>query len=50
VLQAQTALTTARLNQLQAYYNHTIATASVRLAMGLTDELRPSKELQYPTQ
>jgi outer membrane protein len=50
VLQAQTALTTARLNQLQAYYNHTIATASVRLAMGLTDELRPTKEIPYPTQ
>ncbi len=39
VLTAQTDLTTARLNQLQAYYSHTIAVARVRRALGLPDEL-----------
>jgi outer membrane protein TolC len=48
VLQAQTDLTTARLNQLQAYYSYNIATATVRKAMGLTDEMRPTGELPWP--
>lgn len=39
VLTAQTELTTARLNQIQAYYSHTIAVARVRKALGLLDEL-----------
>jgi outer membrane protein TolC len=39
VLTAQTDLTTARLNQLQAFYSHTIAVARVRKALGLPDEL-----------
>lgn len=39
VLTAQTDLTTARLNQLQAFYSHTIAVARVRKALGFTDEL-----------
>jgi len=39
VLQARTDLTTARLNQLQAYYSFNVASASVRRAMGLPDEL-----------
>jgi outer membrane protein TolC len=39
VLQAQVELTTARSNQVQAYYNYNVATASVRYAMGLTDAL-----------
>ena len=39
VLTAQTDLTTARLNQLQAFYSHTIAVASLRKALGLPDEL-----------
>jgi outer membrane protein len=38
VLQAQVALTTARTNQLQAYYNYNIAVAALRKAMGLPDE------------
>ncbi len=38
VLQSQVALTTARTNQLQAYYNYNIAVAALRRAMGLTDE------------
>jgi outer membrane protein len=48
VLQAQTDLTTARLNQLQAYYSYNIAVATVRKAMGLTDEMRPTGELPWP--
>jgi outer membrane protein TolC len=48
VLQAQTDLTTARLNQLQAYYGYNIAVATVRKAMGLTDEMRPTGELPWP--
>jgi len=35
VLQSQVALTEARTNELQALYNHTIAVASLRRAMGL---------------
>jgi len=38
VLQAQVDLTTARTNQLQAYYSYNIATATLRKAMGQTDE------------
>ncbi len=39
VLQAQVELTTARSNQVQAYYNYNVAIASLRQAMGLTDAL-----------
>lgn len=39
VLQAQVDLTTARNNQLQAYYGYNVAVASLRKAMGLTDDL-----------
>ena len=39
VLQAQVELTTARSNQVQAFYNYNVAVASLRQAMGLTDEL-----------
>ncbi len=38
LLQAQTDLTTARTNQIQAYYTYTVAVASLRKAMGLADE------------
>ncbi|HNC23832.1 MAG TPA: TolC family protein [Opitutaceae bacterium] len=38
VLQAQVDLTTARTNQLQAYYSYNIATATLRKAMGQADE------------
>jgi outer membrane protein TolC len=48
VLQAQTDLTTARLNQIQAFYGYNIAVATVRRAMGLTDEMRPTGELPWP--
>jgi outer membrane protein len=37
VLQSQVDLTTARTNQLQAYYNYNIAVATLRAAMGQTD-------------
>ncbi len=39
VLQAQVDLTTARTNQVQAYYNYNVAVATLRQAMGLPDEL-----------
>ena len=39
VLQAQVELTTARSNQVQAYYNYNVAVAALRRAMGLTDAL-----------
>ena len=39
VLSAQVDLTTARTNQLQAYYAYNVAVASLRLATGKTDEL-----------
>lgn len=39
VLQAQVELTTARSNQVQAYYNYNVAIASLRQAMGLPDAL-----------
>ncbi|MBI2516976.1 MAG: TolC family protein [Opitutae bacterium] len=48
VLTAQNDLTTARLNQLQAYYSYNVAVANVRRAMGLTDEMRPTGELPWP--
>ncbi len=48
VLTSQVELTTARLNQLQAYYSYNVAVAVARRAMGLTDELSPTKELKYP--
>ncbi len=48
VLTSQVDLTTARLNQLQAYYSYNVAVANVRRAMGLSDELRPSAELPWP--
>ena len=38
VLSAQVDLTTARTNQLQAYYTYTVAVASLRKAMGQPDE------------
>ncbi|MEI7551271.1 MAG: TolC family protein [Verrucomicrobiota bacterium] len=38
VLQAQVDLTTARTNQLQAYYSYNLATATLRKAMGQADE------------
>lgn len=49
VLQAQNELTTARLNQLQAYYSYNVSVASARRAIGLPDELRPVGELKYPS-
>jgi outer membrane protein len=48
VLTSQVDLTTARLNQLQAYYSYNVAVANVRRAMGLSDELRPTGELPWP--
>jgi outer membrane protein TolC len=38
VLSAQVDLTTSRTNQLQAYYAYNVAVASLRKAMGQTDE------------
>jgi outer membrane protein len=38
VLQAQTELTTARTNQIQAYYSYNVAVAALRKAMGQSDE------------
>lgn len=38
VLTSQVDLTTARTNQLQAYYGYNVAVANLRRAMGLTDE------------
>jgi outer membrane protein TolC len=38
VLQSQVDLTTARTNQLQAYYNYNTAVATLRKAMGLSDQ------------
>lgn len=48
VLTSQVDLTTARLNQVQAYYSYNVAVASVRNAMGLADEDFPAGELRYP--
>lgn len=39
VLQSQVELTTARTNQIQAYYGYNVAVASLRRAMGLPDDL-----------
>lgn len=39
VLQAQVDLTTARTNQVQAYYTYNVAVADLRRAMGLSDAL-----------
>ncbi len=50
VLTSQVDLTTARLNQLQAYYSYNVSVASTRRAIGLSDELRPTKEIKYPSQ
>ena len=49
VLTSQVDLTTARLNQVQAYYSYNVAVATMRKAMGMTDELRPTKQLAYPS-
>ncbi len=49
VLTSQVDLTTARLNQLQAYYSYNVSVATTRKAMGLPDEMRPTGELAYPT-
>jgi outer membrane protein len=38
VLQVQVDLTTARTNQIQAYYNYNVAVAELRRAMGQSDE------------
>ena len=46
VLTSQVDLTTARLNQVQAYYSYNVAVATTRKAMGLADELRPGGELR----
>lgn len=48
VLTSQVDLTTARLNQLQAYYSYNVAVANVRRAMGLADEMKPTGELPWP--
>ncbi|HVT74738.1 MAG TPA: TolC family protein [Lacunisphaera sp.] len=48
VLTSQVDLTTARLNQLQAYYTYDVAVATVRKAMGLPDDLKPAGEIVYP--
>ncbi|MBI2814756.1 MAG: TolC family protein [Opitutae bacterium] len=48
VLTSQVDLTTARLNQLQAFYSYNVAVANVRRAMGLADELQPVGELPWP--
>jgi outer membrane protein TolC len=38
VLAAQVDLTTARTNQIQAYYGYNVAVAALRKAMGQADE------------
>ncbi|MFZ5495881.1 MAG: TolC family protein [Verrucomicrobiota bacterium] len=48
VLTSQVDLTTARLNQVQAYYSYNVAVAAVRNAMGLADEAMPAGELKFP--
>lgn len=42
VLQAQVALTDARTNEVESLYNHTIALASLRKAMGVADAYAPT--------
>lgn len=46
VLTSQVDLTTARINQLQAYYSYNVAVASTRRAMGLPDELQSAQAVQ----
>jgi outer membrane protein TolC len=48
VLTSQVDLTTARLNQVQAYYAYNVAVATTRKAMGLPDEMKPTTEITYP--
>lgn len=48
VLTSQVDLTTARLNQLQAYYSYNVSVAAARRAMGLPDEMRPAGEVKLP--
>jgi outer membrane protein TolC len=43
VLQAQVDLTTARTNQVQAYYTYNVAVARLRKAMGMSDEFVVAK-------
>jgi outer membrane protein TolC len=43
VLQVQVELTTARTNQILAYYNYNVAVASLRRAMGLSDSFVTSE-------
>ena len=49
VLTSQVDLTTARLNQVQAYYAYNVAVATTRKAMGLPDEMTPTREITYPS-
>ena len=42
VLQSQVALTEARTNEVEALYNHTVALASLRKAMGVADSYAPA--------
>lgn len=42
VLQSQVALTEARTNEVEALYNHTVALASLRKAMGVADAYAPT--------
>ncbi|MFT3869710.1 MAG: TolC family protein [Nibricoccus sp.] len=43
VLQAQVALTDASTNEVEALYNHTVALASLRKAMGVADAFAPTQ-------
>jgi outer membrane protein len=43
VLQAQVAFTDASTNEVEALYNHTVALASLRKAMGVADAFAPEK-------
>jgi len=49
VLTSQVDLTTARLNQVEAYYAYNVAVASTRRAMGMPDEMTPTGEVTYPS-
>jgi outer membrane protein TolC len=42
VLESQVALTEARTNEIEALYNHTVALASLRKAMGVADAYAPT--------
>ena len=42
VLQAQVDLTQARTNEVEALYNHNVALASLRKAMGIADTYAPN--------